>query len=312
MSKVSIIVPIYNVEDYLGKCLDSLTNQTYKDIEIICVDDGSKDNSLQVAKEYEKEDKRIKVYTKENGGLSDARNYGIKYATGDYLLFIDSDDYIELSTVEKCINKVNETGADIVVFDLMYVSDNGSQVSSGGNFDVTSINEWKDLIYINNSACNKLIKKELMNDVSFPKGLNFEDLATIPILLTKANKVAKINEALYYYVQRGNSIAHSINDKIFDVYKAIKIIDDYFKAHDISFNVIDLYIKHGLYLTVLRIKDNSNDIEEYLKKNNEYLDKYYPGWRKVVYFTNYSYKSNIIFKCLQLNKYKLVRKIFKK
>lgn len=314
MSKVSIVVPIYNVEDYLGDCLESLINQTYKDIEILCINDGSKDNSLNVALEYEKKDSRIKVFTKENGGLSDARNYGIPKTTGEYLLLVDSDDYIALDTVEKCLNKATCEDSDIVVFDMKYVYtfSNKEEFASGGDFTKTSFKENRDIIFINNSACNKMYKKELFDDVEFPKGMLYEDLATIPILLSKAKVISKLNEPLYYYVQRKDSIAHTIDDRVFDVYKAIKRVSDYYDDDSLENEINSLYIKHGLYLTTLRIKDNSDDIVSYFKKNNECLDLYYPRWRKIKCFYGYNIKCNLIFKLLQKNKFSLVKKIYKR
>ena len=309
---VSVIVPVYNVEKYLYKCLISLISQTYKDIEIICVNDGSTDNSLKILEEYAIKDNRVSVYTKENGGLSDARNFGLTKANGDYVIFVDSDDYIDTTTIEKCVDNANKYNSDIVVYDMKYIYDDREELASGGEFECTSFKENRNIIFINNSACNKFIKRELMNDVSFPKGLYYEDLATIPILLSKANKISKINEPLYFYIQRGNSIAHTINDKIFDIYKAINMIACYYKNHELDGEINELYIRHGLFLTTLRIKDNSNDIISYLKKNNDCLDRYYPDWRKISWFKEYSFKNNIIFKLLQKNKFDLVKKIYNK
>ncbi len=309
---VSIIVPVYNVEKYVSKCLESLINQTYENIEIICVNDGSKDSSLEIINKYALKDNRIIVYTKENGGLSDARNYGLTKAKGDFILFIDSDDFVDLTLIDKCVNKVKEDKSELVVFDMKYIYDDRQEYASGGEFTCSSFSKDRNIIFINNSACNKFIKRELMEGVSFPKGLYYEDLATIPILLSKAKKISKIDEALYFYVQRDASIAHTISDKIFDIYKAIDLISKYYSNHELDDEIGKLYIKHGLYLTVLRIKDNSSDIETYLKKNNECLDKYYPAWRKIAWFKDYSVKSNIIFKLLQNDKYDLVRKAFKK
>ena len=114
--KISIIIPIYNVEDYVGKCLESVTNQTLKDIEVICVDDGTKDNSCAVVEAYMKEDDRIKLVHKENGGLSSARNYGLQYATGEYTWWIDSDDYIEKNGCERLYDAIQENHPDLITF----------------------------------------------------------------------------------------------------------------------------------------------------------------------------------------------------
>lgn len=118
MSKVSVVVPVYNVEDYLEKCLDSLIHQTLQDIEILCVDDGSTDHSNELLYIYKNRDSRIQVLEKTNGGLSDARNYGMKFATSPYIVFVDSDDFLEPQALEKASAKLDETGADLVIFDV--------------------------------------------------------------------------------------------------------------------------------------------------------------------------------------------------
>lgn len=310
--KVSIIVPIYNVEKYLAECIESLIAQTYSNLEILLVNDGSPDNSNEVMERYAKKDNRIRCIYKENGGLSDARNTGLQYATGEYCLFIDSDDTIGLKTVELCVKSVEQYNSDIVAFDMKYIYPDHEEYASGGNFECSSFQSNRNLIFINNSACNKMFKTSLFEDIKFPKGLWYEDLATIPILLSKAKCVSKVNEPLYYYLQREGSIAHTINKKIFDIYKAINLIEKYYSNHELDNEIQQLYIQHGLYLTTLRIKDSSNEIEKYLKLNNQYLDQYYPKWRKINDFKGYSIKNKIIFKFLQKNLFKLVCLLYRK
>lgn len=310
--KISVIVPIYNVEKYLVKCIDSLVNQTYHDLEIILVNDGSTDSSEDIIKQYAEKDNRILALNKNNGGLSDARNYGLKYATGDYCLFIDSDDYLALNALELCVNKINETGADIVCFDMIYVYSDHTVFASGGDFNLISFKKNPNAILINNSACNKMFKRNLFELIEFPKGMWYEDLATIPIILSKANLIAKVNEGLYYYLQREQSIAHTINEKVFDIYKAIKMVEDYFADISLKDEISKMYIEHGLNLTTLRIKDDADDIVKYLKLNNQYLDKYYSSWRKIKKFEGYSLKKKIVFYLLQHDLFKLVKLIYKK
>ena len=196
MKKVSVIVPVYNVENYLEECVNSILNQTYENLEIILVDDGSKDSSGKMCDVFTQKYENVKCVHKENGGLSDARNYGIKYATGEYIVFIDSDDFIKENMIEKMLEKIAMTNSDICVCDMEYLYDNGNiEFASGGDFDVTS----DKLVDINNSACNKMYKTSMFSDISFPVGKYYEDLATIPILMHKANKVCKVNEAFYVY-----------------------------------------------------------------------------------------------------------------
>ena len=219
--KVSIIVPIYNVEMYLGKCIESLIHQTYKNIEILLVNDGSKDKSEEIMKEYALKDERIVCLNKVNGGLSDARNYGMKFAKGQYCLFIDSDDWLALDAVECCVKKVRETNAEVVCFDMIYVYSDREVFAGGGDFDVLSYDINPEVVLVNNSACNKMFKLSLFDDIEFPKGMWYEDLATIPIVLSKAKLVAKVNKGLYYYLQRESSIAMCVK-----TWKGIMVLGD--------------------------------------------------------------------------------------
>ena len=205
--KISVIVPVYNLEKYIRQCLESVLNQTYRDLEILAVNDGSKDSSKEILDAYALKDPRITVLDKPNGGLSDARNCGMDHMTGEYVVFIDSDDVIDPDMVGHLLEAAEKTGSDIAVSDMEYFYEDGrTGYSDGGQFTCTNVRETPGLIAINNSACNKLFRSELFLDVRFPKGLWYEDLATIPILLCKAGSVVKVNEALYRYRQRSGSI----------------------------------------------------------------------------------------------------------
>ena len=310
--KVSIIVPIYNVEQYLAKCIESLVQQTYENIEILLVNDGSKDNSEKIMWEYAEKDNRIVCLNKVNGGLSDARNYGLKYATGQYCLFSDSDDQLAEHAVEVCVNKVNQTGAEVVAFDMIYVYPDRETFATGGNFDVLTYKENPEVVLINNSACNKMFKTALFENIEFPKGLWYEDLATIPIVLSKASSVVKVNEGLYYYLQRESSIAHTINPKVFDIYKAIHMVEKAFENTALNVQIPKLYIEHGLNLTTIRIKNDADDVIKYWKMNNQHLDEYFPSWRTYKSFEGYSMKSKLIFWLLQHDLFQLVKILYRR
>ena len=175
MPKVSVIVPVYKVEEYLPKCLDSLVNQTLEDIEIILVNDGSPDNSDKIIKKYAKKDKRIVYIEKENGGQASARNMGVKVAKGEFISFVDSDDWIELETLEECYKKAKKEKSDIVQFDLNKV------INGEKHYEPFFTLEGEDLkkTYILNvtSPWGKIIKKEIItdNDLYFPEGIIYED-----------------------------------------------------------------------------------------------------------------------------------------
>ena len=314
MAKVSIIVPIYNVEKYLRKCLDSLVNQSYKDIEILCINDGSKDNSQTIVDEYTNKYQNVKSYIKENGGLSDARNYGIDKATGDYCMFVDSDDYIENDAIELLVNQATIDNADVVVCNLDYVYEDGSvKQNEVSSFKKGNPKENNDLIFIANSACDKLFSKRLFVDYRFPKGMWYEDLGSIPTILASANYISKVDKVLYHYFQRSGSIVHRIDERIFDIYKAIDKVkkeilsmSSYKDSKYIEEKFNDYYIIHGANLTTLRIADYKSKKIKYLNKNLEILESYYPSWYKNHLIKEMGFKKRIFFYLFKRKKFKLL------
>ena len=227
---ISIIVPVYNVEKYLEKCIESIINQNYRNIEIILVDDGSKDNSGNICDKYAEKDSRIKVIHKKNGGLSDARNSGLEVAKGKYVGFVDSDDFIAKDMYEYLFKLMKNNDACISVCNYEKKWENISKKNEEKNFvkdyDI-ALNSSEALKYIvddkilKSYACNKLYKIELFQDVRYPLGLNMEDIATTYKLIYNSNKIVIGNEIKYYYVQRKGSILNS---------KKSKYYIDYFKV----------------------------------------------------------------------------------
>ena len=211
MPKVSIIVPVYNVEKYIDKCLSSLVNQTLNDIEIIIVNDGSIDKSEQIILKYkEKYPSKIVYLKKENGGLSDARNFGMPYAKGNYIAFLDSDDYVELDTYEKLYNRAIQTDADMVECDFYWeYSDKKIHDTSANYKDESDMYANARVV-----AWNKLYKKDLIinSGIKFPKGLRYEDLEFFYKILPQLKKIELINEPLIHYVQRDDSITYVQNE----------------------------------------------------------------------------------------------------
>ena len=212
---ISIIVPIYKVEQYLKRCVDSLINQTYRNLEIILVDDGSPDRCGEICDEYAKNDSRVKAIHKPNGGLSDARNKGLDVATGDYVMFVDSDDWLDLVTCEAIIKVATKYDAGLVVFGVKNVYDNGHYKDFLPRCDgpISKTESIKALIYnipqsgIFNYACNKLYSKELFNELRFEKGRLAEDQGLTYKLIHYANRVAICREVFYNYYQRDGSIS---------------------------------------------------------------------------------------------------------
>lgn len=217
---ISIIVPVYNVVSYLPRCLDSLVNQTYKDIEIILVNDGSTDNSLDICKEYAVKDKRITIIDKENGGVSSARNAGIHAARGNWIGFVDSDDYIDSETYEIAIKTALENNASLVQWNLVRFSDKAVYpVDSDINEGFFDLTENKVLPWICNLVYTKLFRKDFLEQtgINFIEGVNLgEDLFFNYRVLNKLGKFYYINKAFYHYFIRPSSIMNTMNESLID------------------------------------------------------------------------------------------------
>lgn len=271
MKTISVIVPVYNVEGYLEKCVDSIINQSYKNLEIILVDDGSTDNSPVICDSYAEKDNRIKVIHKENGGLSDARNAGIKVASGEYLGFIDSDDYIDTRMYEILHSNIEKYQCDLAVcsFYHSYKSGNVCKGNNTKNIEVMdSKQSIKNLNCIHPMAWNKLYKKSIFNNLLYPVGRYNEDTFIIMDILTSIESCVVVDEPLYYYVMREQSITKARFQKkhldIIDAWKRnLNIISAKYpeltefiesKLHSAHFQVIDKII----------MEPNYKDFQEYL------------------------------------------------
>ena len=212
---ISIIVPIYNVEKYLRRCIDSIINQTYKNLEVILIDDGSPDNCGKICDEYAQSDPRIKVIHKANGGLSDARNTGIDAACGQYIFFLDSDDWIDCKCIEKLNNLIKTRDADIAMCDFLPVfSEKIEQINTDYDiYEYTNLEALSEYIGKNYVqmviSWGKLFNKNLFADVRFPKGKYHEDEFTTHQLIYKSKKIVFTTEKLYFYLKRSDSITGS-------------------------------------------------------------------------------------------------------
>lgn len=210
---ISVIVPCYNVEPYVSKCIESIINQSYITLEIILVDDGSSDNSGKICDEFAQKDNRITVIHKKNGGLSDARNVGIEIAKGEYFTFIDSDDYITDDYIDSLYELIvtYQAQMSISVFNSFYegsvpTKDNRkTSLSKVFNSEEALITMFYQKDFDNN-ACAKLYHRSLFNNIRFPKGKLYEDLATTYLLIQQCKKIAYTNYKNYYYLLRSNSI----------------------------------------------------------------------------------------------------------
>lgn len=310
MPKVSVIVPVYNVENYIEKCLTSLVNQTLKDIEIIVVNDGSKDNSKKIINDFLDKYKNIVYVEKKNGGLSDARNYGMKYAKGDYVAFLDSDDYVDEAIYEKMYNKAVEENADFVECDFYWVYPNKKKADVGVIYN----DKREMLVYARVVAWNKLIKRTIIKE-QFPVGLNYEDVEFFYKLIPYINKFAFVKEPLIFYIQRENSIVNKQNYKTGHIFNVLNNVIDYYKKN----NLYDEY-KEELEYTYTRILLCSSlkrmvQIKDKVAKSRlldetwQNLNTKFPNWRKNKILARKSGK-NIYMRTVNKYTYKIYCKMF--
>ena len=268
--KISVIVPVYNVEQYLERCVDSIINQTYTNLEIILVNDGSTDNSGKLCDELAKKDERIRVIHKENGGLSDARNRGIDESESDLVGFIDSDDYIDSDMYEVLLKNLNDTDADLSMCALYDVYNNTpeAQVTNKETWKLSSEQAIKMVMeakILSVTAVNKLYRKSLFTDLKFEVGKIAEDAFIMIKLLDTCEKIVATNEKKYYYVHRENSITtQKFSTKFLNVIEAYEqnsniILEKYPKLKDVAqtrMNWAYFYV-----LDRLLLDDNYNDKE---------------------------------------------------
>ncbi|MBQ9936950.1 MAG: glycosyltransferase [Oscillospiraceae bacterium] len=228
---ISVIISVYNVEKYLRRCIDSVINQTYKDLEIILVDDGSIDDCGKICDEYKVKDDRVKVIHKENGGVSSARNAGLDIATGSYIAFVDSDDYVAPEMYAKLYSEAVQNKYDVVECNIVFDYASGKQHKYC--LKEREFYSYQEMIraiferYMLASASNKIYKREVIADVRFKKDITIaEDLLFNSISLKKAKSVKVLEEGLYYYYQREDSVSHLVvsdgNFKEFDVLDIIR------------------------------------------------------------------------------------------
>lgn len=310
--KISVIIPVYNTSKYLSKCLDSIINQSLKEIEIICINDGSTDNSLEILKYYQSQDNRIKLINKKNEGVSQARNIGIIESKGKYLAFIDSDDWIEERFLEEAYNLAKSNELDMVAYDMIkdYVQKKKSKIYQ--EFVTEKIIDGYEYrkLYLDNKVlrgiANKIVKKKIFldNNLYFPVGVKSgEDMSVTLKLGYLISKVGKINKTYYHYIQHNESVtkekgANKIYSflKVFDdienfVYKNNKLLYEKEKNKIFSYKIKSI---HHFVLT-----DSDWKSEEYIKAVNLFIQ-----------FTQDSRSENIIkeFKFLSKITWKIVRK----
>lgn len=270
--KLSIIVPVYNVLPYIRQCLDSLLNQTISDYELILIDDGSTDGTAGVLAEYAaRYPEKIRVKRVENGGQGRARNIAIDMARGDYLGFIDSDDWIEPTMYEKLWRRAEDTGADVVVCDWLYKYDDGREKTEPARVQ----DHW---LAAAGSACNKIFRRELVGDIRFPVGLWYEDFYFSAMLLLKAQGIEYVAEPLYIYRQSQASTMRNNNaSKNLDMLVIMDMLAEYMMPQGFQDEFEFFVINHVLLDSIKRVsRQNTPDRRAVLARLRAYVHEKIP------------------------------------
>lgn len=286
MVKVSVIVPIYNSEKYLKRCVDSLINQTMCDIEFILINDGSTDSSDLIISNYN--DSRIKYFKRTNHGIGATRNFGIDKSKGDFIGFVDSDDYVEPDFYEKMYNECVNNGLDIVVCDHYIEKDKNREELKFLDFGVTSLDKTPNLLMdINLAPWNKIYRKSLFDKTTYyPVGVKYEDTPWVAKMFSRAKKIGKLNECLYYYIVHSNSETTVIDNRVYDIFKITDILfDDLGNNDNIRSSLDDLIIylitKYTVSQRYVKSRKDRNNFIDYAFL---YLSEKIPYYRTTNYF----------------------------
>lgn len=292
MIKVSVIVPVYNTGKYLRKCLDSLVNQTLKEVEIIVIDDKSTDNSRAIINEYEKKYANIKViHNKTNQGIGYNRNLGIKKASGEFISFVDSDDYVDKKMYEKMYKKAKMDKLDLVICRFHKMLEKESTLAEiKPDFEIPSFENTtlKDkptlLLDVNLAPWNKIYKKELLNDVSFPEKLKYEDAIVVVKTMARAKKIGMLTDKLNYYRVRSKSETTSMDKRVFDIITITKEVIEELRSHD-YYEEIKQYVEamtiRNLFRYTIQQKSQKDKklANKFINDVFSFLNKEFPGWK---------------------------------
>ncbi len=307
--KISVIVPVYNVEGFLVKCVESITNQTYRDLEIILVDDGSTDNSPALCDTIAKTDERIKVIHKQNGGLSSARNAGLDVMTGDFVAFVDSDDFIHPQMYEKLVELIVNNDADVASCQYRFVKEdenvyfeqlgNTEKISViYGNETLEKFNEVYRRVSII-SACMRLCKKELFEDLRFVNGYFEEDSMLLLYLLEKTNKWVRTSDVLYYWTERLGSITRrGFTPKRFHFIMVSYVRTEFFKERHLE-KMREFFSREFMNRT-LNCYCNAKHYG-FEKEFSEYKKMYNKNWHRYYFKSGFCFNEYLMHFCFRFN-----------
>ena len=304
-AKVSVIVPVYNVEQYLPRCLDSLVSQTLQEIEILVINDGSPDNSQAIIDDYVRRyPDKIYSFIKENGGLSDARNYGVARAGGEYIAFMDSDDYARADMYELLYQKAVEEGSDVVACNFYRARTDAVveklAISHPEYFNASVEESPEILLEAKSYACTKLFRRlwYVENGFTFPRNQWFEDSAVVYNMMYMANKVSAVEECLYYYqTDRKDSITNTINRKVFDIFKSCENILSFFRSRTQNPHLLEVVDRVCQIHIFVRLRDvtkyGSLKLRfSFYRTMLRFFRRYIPDWRENRYFKAIERKSS--------------------
>ena len=312
--KISVIVPVYGVEKYISKCLNSLVNQTLNDIEIIVVNDGTKDNSQKIIDEYVKKyPDKVKSFIKENGGQGSARNYGLKQANGEYIGYVDSDDYVELDMYEKLYNKAINNNLDIAICGNYNVSEDYKNKKVDLEFIKYEDNKINALLG-KKAVWNKIYKKSIVEKLEFRSKVWYEDFDFSIKAICSAKKIGYVNEPLYNYLLREGSTMNNSNVvrnlEILDAFNEI-VKDKKYKGY---YDIIEfLAIDHIYISTIVRVINAKADDKvkrETINKLIDYMNTSFPKYKNNKYINTLSKNRKIIYKLINRKKYNLIKLLF--
>ena len=305
MADISVIIPVYSGEKYIRKCLDSVINQTKKEIEIVVVNDGSADNTESIIKEYK--DKRIKYFKNTNHGIGYSRNFGVSKSSGKYIMFLDSDDYIDKDECKLLYEKCLEDDLDISICDFYKVYNNDLIEVNLGDFKSSSLKDNPDIITEFLNPWGKLYNKKILTDnkIKFVENLKYEDAPFVIETFCNAKKIGKVNKALHYYVIHGNSETTVRDEKCFDILKIVDKIRKYTKDKEYLKDKIDKLTVRILtnYTIQQRMQKNKKIGMKFIDEAFSYLKKEVPDYKNNKYYENRGMKKII-------EKNKLLTKIY--
>ena len=297
--KISVIIPVYNSSTYLRKCLDSVVNQTLKDIEIIVINDGSTDDSKNIIEEYLCKYKNIIFIDQENKGIGKTRNIGIKKATGEYITFVDSDDYIKENMLEEYYKYAKKHNFDLVIGSYIKKINNKEIIFENNKFKTGNVKTTPQILYlIEYGPCAKLYKREMLinNNIYFDEKRKYEDMPFVSKALLKSKLIGQITEPYYYYIIHNNSETTTMDKRVFDILDILKEIKDYYKREyylrdELDYVIID---KITTYMLQQRVqKDNKLRIE-FIDAGYAFLNKNIKNWRGNKYYKKTNFLKRII------------------